>query len=206
MSDVTTKLALGAVIAAGGFVAKQLVHEWMGWRRRRERRHARLLQLSSLLKSTGYAFSIQAKHRDRLAVLLCASHPDRSRLLQADGYEQLFSILSKILAPGTEEFELHALIRGLTIYALKPSNRAISRWLAEDIDFRTQTGATGHRGELAAELNLLASHLLSWHAKYEMWIPNHPEHALVYLADEQEHGVGFPKGIEASVQKVLGEF
>ena len=34
-----------------------------------------------------------------------------------------------------------------------------------------------------------------WHAKYEAWIPNHPEHALVYMADEKHHGLGFPGAI-----------
>lgn len=204
--DTATKLGVGALIAAGGYVARLFVREWMGWRRKREVRRARLLQLSSLLSATQYAFAIQAKHRDRLAALLCASHPSEARILEQDGYEELFSTLFNSLSPASEELELHALIRGLTMYALKPSNRAMSKWLAEDIDFRTQRCAQGYRGEVAAKLNLLASHLLSWHAKYEIWIPNHPEHALVYLEDEQDHGVGFPKGIEDLVHKALAEF
>jgi hypothetical protein len=203
--DASTKLGVGALIAAGGYVARLVVHEWMDWRRKRQFRRARLLRLSSLLSATHYAFAIQAKHRDRLAALLSASHPNEARLLER-GYEELFSILFKTLSPGSEEFELHTLIRGLTIYALKPSNRAISKWLADDIDFRTREHGKGYRGDLAAKLNLLASHLLSWHAEYEIWIPNHPEHALVYLEDERNHGVGFPKGIEDLVQKALAEF
>jgi hypothetical protein len=39
-----------------------------------------------------------------------------------------------------------------------------------------------------------------------MWIPHHPKHALVYLADEKKHGVGFPSGIEVLIKSVLVAF
>ena len=34
-------------------------------------------------------------------------------------------------------------------------------------------------------------------------MPEHPEHALVYLADEERHGVGFPKGGTELVTSIL---
>jgi len=49
----------------------------------------------------------------------------------------------------------------------------------------------------------LQAHLLLWLAKYEIWIPASPEHALVYLADEKEHGVGFPRGLDELVDATL---
>lgn len=57
--------------------------------------------------------------------------------------------------------------------------------------------------ELSELLNQLDAHLLLWLAKYEGWIPNRPDHALVYLADEEEHGLGFPNGIEETLAAVL---
>ena len=39
-----TKLWIGALIASVGYVARTFVHEWMNWRRRRQTKHARLLQ------------------------------------------------------------------------------------------------------------------------------------------------------------------
>jgi hypothetical protein len=48
-------------------------------------------------------------------------------------------------------------------------------------------------------------HLRLWHAKYEAWIPGHPRHALVYLADEEQHGIGFPGGLDQVVDEVLRE-
>jgi hypothetical protein len=204
MSDLTTKLGLGAVIASGGYVAKLLIQEWTNWRHKREIRHARLLQLRSLLNAARYAYNIQLQHRNALAERLQARNPTDRRTLAAEGYEQLFATHFETFTPA--ESELHALIRGLTVHGLRPNNSAIGKWLADDSDFRVQSAGKGTRGELADKLNLLANHLLSWDAKYEMWIPNHPEHALVYLADEKRHGVGFPRGIEDLVQNALEEF
>jgi len=50
----------------------------------------------------------------------------------------------------------------------------------------------------------LEPHLLMWLAKYAAWIPDSPAHALVYLADEEDHGVPFPKGIERVIEESLG--
>lgn len=58
-------------------------------------------------------------------------------------------------------------------------------------------------GELAVQLKALEAHLLLWNAKYEVWMNNTPEHALVYLADEKKHGFGFPNKIDAAVSRAL---
>jgi hypothetical protein len=69
----------------------------------------------------------------------------------------------------------------------------MSKWLEEDINFRN---ASGKYAELAIQLNMLASHLMLWHAKFEAWIPDNVKHALLYMDDEEAHGLGFPHGIE----------
>jgi hypothetical protein len=43
-----------------------------------------------------------------------------------------------------------------------------------------------------------------WNAKFEAWIPRHPTHALVYLDDESEHGIGFPHKITDVLEVILG--
>ncbi len=50
---------------------------------------------------------------------------------------------------------------------------------------------------------LLEAHLLLWLAKYRIWIPDHPEHALVYMADEEKLGTAFPYGIEGKIRALL---
>jgi hypothetical protein len=190
---------LGALIAALGYVSKLVIEGWTSWRRTRAARRARLLELSSILQGSLAAFLIQRKHADRLALMLRANHPDH----EADrrGFERFFSQLYEQFTP--EEKELHDIIRGITQYSLRPLNLATSEWLRKDDYFRTARGAQGTRGRLAGELNKLDSHLLLWHAKYEAWIPDNPRHALVYMADEEEHGVVFPRGIEKLVDEVL---
>jgi hypothetical protein len=41
-------------------------------------------------------------------------------------------------------------------------------------------------------------------AKFEYWIPDKPERALVFMADENEHGIGFPLGIDDLVASLAG--
>jgi hypothetical protein len=76
--------------------------------------------------------------------------------------------------------------------------------------------ASSRKRELAEELFALEIHLTLWHAKFESWIPGHPEHALVYLDDEKAHGLGFPTpregsdrvamlGVDAEVSRALKE-
>src|SRR5712691_2980458 len=55
-----------------------------------------------------------------------------------------------------------------------------------------------------SQLGALEAHLLMWIAKYSAWIPDTPAHALVYLADEEAHGVPFPSGIERTIEQALG--
>jgi hypothetical protein len=95
-------------------------------------------------------------------------------LPEEPGYERLFTHLYERF--DAEERDLHAVIRAYTEHAL---------------------------AELAEKLNKLDAHLLLWLAKYESWIPDRPNHALVYLADEAEHGLGFPQGIEDTLAKML---
>jgi hypothetical protein len=78
----------------------------------------------------------------------------------------------------------------------------LSLWLKNDTYFKAQKQTNSNLGILAEKLAQVEIHLLLWEAKYQLWIPDHPEHALVYLADEKEHGIGFPKGIDEVLSKI----
>jgi len=128
--------------------------------------------------------------------MLAKEHPaDTDKI---NGYEDLFKHFHDSFS--TQEAELHTLIRGYTIYAMRPVNQAISKWLEEDIDFRT---GTGKLQELANELSILAGHLMLWHAKFNSLIPNDPKHALIYMDDEKEHGLPFPRSVDDLVFSAL---
>lgn len=199
-TDSFSGAAVGAVIAALGYFGKTSVDAWRDWRRSQAERRNRLLRLASLVDASKVAYVVQAKHRDSLEALLIKNHP-AALSVSGQGYEALFSAMHKEFTD--PEAELHQIIRGITCYALRPINLATSTWLEADVDFRTYHDADEVRQQLAQKLNLLAGHLVLWHAKYETWIPDRPEHALVYLADEREHGLGFPEHLDETVYTVL---
>ncbi len=118
------------------------------------------------------------------------------------GYEAVFSAAFPTLT--AEERELHSVIRAYTVEGLKPLNRAIADWLQADTEFKVARSRKAGCQDLARKLAALEPHLLMWLAKYAAWIPDTPAHALIYLGDEANHGVPFPKGVERDIEQVLG--
>jgi hypothetical protein len=184
---------LGAAIAALGFACKQIL-EWLGSVRAANRaRRARLVTLLSLLRGTKAVFSAQAALRNRLADSLSQRDPKLAEI--KDGYESMFSTAFATFTD--KERELHKVIRGYTVGGLRPLNEAIVEWLRTDTEFKLAV-------DLGRPLAALEAHLLMWLAKYAAWIPDAPQHALVYLGDEEGHGVPFPTGIETVIENTLG--
>jgi hypothetical protein len=102
-----------------------------------------------------------------------------------------------------EQAELHSVIRAYTEHALYPINGAIAEWLRTDVQYRTIRGKSHPEVQLAKLLNDLDCHLTLWLAKHDGWLPGRPDHALVYLVDEQKHGLGFPEGLDQAVEDVV---
>ena len=193
--------AVGAVIAALGYVSKLAIEGWQALRQRRRGYFASLVQLESLLRASRVSFRIQREHRNRLHDLIRANHPE----VPADGgFEREFSLAYPKFSP--EEKQLHELIRSITINSMKPANDEISSWLKNDTYFKAQRQRDGTRTTLAKKLADLEAHLILWHAKYPVWIPDHPEHALVYMVDEERHGLGFPPQTDETVESALEAF
>jgi hypothetical protein len=188
-----------AVFAALGYVGR-LFLDWFGSvRAARTAQMARLVELQSLLRATRVTFNIQNAQAQRLLEMLRVNHA--GPLPVEEGYERAFSQFHPQFTP--DERELHGIIRSLTVNSLRPLNLQLAEWLRQDRHFKAQWQAQGAQRELAQKLAELEPHLMLWHAKYETWIPDHPEHALVYMADEQAHGVGFPPGLDEAVERAL---
>jgi hypothetical protein len=196
--DLVVGIIVPALIAALGYVGKQVVESLRVWRIERDQRRARLHQLGALLQASRAAFLAQRAQVERLAQRLVANHEDAPE--PGGGYERLFSRLYERF--DADDRDLHDVIRAYTEHGLRPLNEAMLAWLRQDTDHRTTDGKRGRKFELAKLLNQLDAHLLLWLAKYEAWIPDRPHHALVYLADEEKHGLGFPHGIEDAVEAV----
>ncbi len=195
-------VAAGAVVAAAGYVGKLAIESWGEWRRAEAQSLAQLFKLQALLRASGAAYLVQRELAERLKNQLKAAHPED--VPKSPGLERLFSHLHSRFRP--EEAELHEIIRAYTEHALLPINETLAEWLRNDVRYRVARPEMNEPEiRLAELLNQLDAHLLLWFAKYRRWLPDRPDHALVYLHDEEEHGLGFPKGIEQAAQAVLAE-
>jgi hypothetical protein len=186
-----------AVIAACGYVANIAVESIQKWQRFKAKQKTSLFKLLAVLRTMRAAYQIQATHRNELARRI-RSKNDGSR--DVIGYEELFSQYFEKFSKGDQE--LHGYIRGITIHAIEPLNRAVAKWLDGDTYHRARR-ATPLQKELAVALDQLSVHLSLWRARYAIWIPEQPSHALVYLADEKKYGIGFPRGIEKIIEANL---
>ena len=190
---------IGASLAFVGYVGKQMV-EWVRDLRAQERlRRARLTELLALIRAGDVAWEVQSSNRDRLARLIRERDPELRKA--SHGFDRLFSIAFPAMT--NAERELHEVVRATTVHTFAPLNEELLEWLRADTVFRVRTAGTSPRSAVATFLEELEAHLILWRAKYKAWIPDHPERALVYLLDEQRHGIGFPSGGAALVDRLL---
>jgi hypothetical protein len=198
----------GAVLAALGYVGKQLADFVTAQIATRRVRRARLLRLYSLLRTGRVIFEVQNDLTRELLGEISQNHAEASSPELAEaGFDEIFAHLYANFTAA--ERNLHSVIRGQTINAMRSVNTELSTWLSDDDFYKIFTGSARgieaqRRAQLAKLLGDLEVHLRPWHAKYETWIVGHPEHALVYLADEERHGPGFPAGLDQLVAELAG--
>ena len=191
---------LAAFIAALGFVGKTTAELILQVRETARDRRSRLTELYALLRAGDAAYAAQRRLVKRLAAQLRSRLPETSAL--PAGVDRLLAETYAVM--NEEERQLHTLIRAITVHTFRPLNQSLLEWLRTDRYFRATPPAHRHLGKLAVFLAQLEAHLVLWVAKYEAWISDQPEHALVFLADEEEHGVGFPKNGAFILTRVLG--
>jgi hypothetical protein len=208
MPDWLATAVIGAVFAVIGFAGKSLVDWWQEKRKEHAATIAQLQSLQSLLNASRALFILQQSQVKRLMEMLERNHVNEFQ--GNNGYEDAMARCHAVL--NDEEQELHGIIRAYTEHSLRKVNQAMSDWLKADATFKAGIMPGTRSRELAKALFALEIHLLLWHAKYESWLPGHPEHALVYMADEKAHGLGFPtdrkiieKGVEIDSPGVDGE-
>jgi hypothetical protein len=191
---------LAALIAALGFVGKTIADLVLRLREAARDRKSRLTELYALLRAGDVAFAVQRELRMRLADRLRGRLPYTAEL--PPGFDRLFAATYADM--NDEERQLHSLVRTITVHTFRPLNQSMLEWLRADRYFRAVPPSHPRLGSLALFLAQLEAHLVLWIAKYEAWIPNQPANALVFLADEEKHGVGFPKNGSAILAKLLG--
>ncbi len=179
---------IGAALAAVGYFGKSLIGWWQDKRNDKAQTIAELQRLQSLLNASRTLFRLQQGQVDRLLLMLQKNQPAEYDPSVGDDerMELCYPVFDKV------EREIHGIIRAYTEHSLRPINLAMSEWLRSDMLFKTGLVKSRRRKSLARNLFDLEIHLLLWNAKYEAWLPGQPHHALVYMADENEHGLGFP--------------
>jgi hypothetical protein len=188
---------VAAIIAAVGYVSKLAIEEVAQWRSIRRERRSKLVELQSLLLATREIYQIQNELIQRLCDEIEPTRPGIKR----QSYDEILA--AGYVRMNEQQRLAHGLIRAYTTNAMRPLNLAMIDWLAKDTYFKGKTGS-GSADDLATNLQTLEAHLLLWRAKYDFWIPERPERAIVYLADEHTHGVGFPRGIERVIARATG--
>lgn len=194
---------IAGLFATAGFVAKDL---YGGWRESEANRRATieasagaLRELATLLDESYRIYTMQNDQARRLLRQL--QRRLGARVPQHLGFDETFYLLhDRFLRP---EAAMQRLIRSTTMNSQRRVNLALSAWLERNRAFLHDDQPTPERTALAAELKILKLHLNQWHDKYDAWIPGDPRRSLVYLADEEAHGVGFPPGLEDAVKNVL---
>jgi len=205
------------LVAALSAVAAYLWKSWIEGRERKRKERAstiaQLQDLESLLNTSQKLFQIQQEQVKRLMESLRQNHP--TEFAKGQGYDERLARCYGLL--DDEEKPLHGIIRAYTEHSMLRVNEAIQRWLDCDKRFKTGQVQSSRQEQLADSLRELEMHLLLWRAKFEYWIPNNPEHALVYMDDEKKHGLGFPRdhlievdgrksgGVDTEVTRVLEE-
>lgn len=174
-----------------------VVYWWKEWtegiKHMREERISivsRLEELKSLLATSFNVAMIQQDRARILVAMLQKNHPSEASL--GDGLEDTMARCHPVF--NGEEKELHNIIRAYSEHSMRRINEALQKWVESDKHFKSGLVESSRKNELAARLREMEMHLLLWFAKLENWLPSQPHHALVYMNDEKQHGLGFPSG------------
>ena len=162
---------------------------------------AHLKHLASLLNLSRQIFEEQLGKARRLEDTLRENHPKEMDALPDEySYAQVFYDMFPRYTH--EEAKLHEIIRATTEFSLRSVNQDIGTWLEEDQVFKDTSAPGGKRSQLAKMLRQLELHLSTWRATYEATIPKDGKWAIVYVAAEDELGVGFPQPESPEEQKI----
>lgn len=198
-SEWIVRTVIAAVFSVGGFLGQDIYSEWRKDKDLEENALLQLHVLSDNLNESKSIFYSQNYMAQRLMQMLDENHT--KEMPQALGYDEAFYRMHNYFLP--EEAELQAIIRSTTINSLRRVNQEMISWLNTDNVFKKSKQPTKEREDLAEQLRILELHLNQWNDKYEAVIPGDKRRSLVYLADEKKHGIGFPKGIEQVVEKII---
>ncbi len=187
-----------------GFLVKYLWDYYNSRKQLKQERIRKLEDLKSMLEESKNLFVMQNKLLRRLCDEVC-ERIKCDATYNTNGYEhfltQNYDNMTDI------EKDTHSVIRGTTMNSINIVNQELEKWIQADREFKINSvknlRVISFGSEFAKQLNQLELHLNLWRDKYNVWMKNE-KHCVVYLDDEERHGVGFPTGIEDMVDEALG--
>ena len=187
-----------------GFLVKYLWDYYNSRKQLKQERIRKLEDLKSMLEESKNLFVMQNKLLRRLCDEVC-ERTKCDATYNSNGYEHF---LTQNYDNMTDvEKDTHSVIRGTTMNSINIVNQELEKWIQADREFKINSvkdlRVISFGGQFAKQLNQLELHLNLWRDKYNVWMKNE-KHCVVYLDDEERHGVGFPTGIEDMVDEALG--
>ena len=187
-----------------GFLVKYLWDYYNSRKQLKQERIRKLEDLKSMLEESKNLFVMQNKLLRRLSNEVC-ERIKCDATYNTNGYEHF---LTQNYDNMTDvERDTHSVIRGTTMNSINIVNQELEKWIQADREFKINSvknlRVISFGGQFAKQLNQLELHLNLWRDKYNVWMKNE-KHCVVYLDDEERHGVGFPTGIEDMVDEALG--
>ena len=186
-----------------GFFAKYGWDYFQAKKQVQKDRIKKLETLKGLLVESGNLFVMQNKLLRRLV----STMSDRLKIQNPDSIGYQSFICDHYEKMDEHERDMHSVIRGTTMNSMKIVNAEMLKWLKEDNEFKINSVKCirDKFGEgVSDQLNQLELHLNLWHDKYAVWMESE-KHCVVYLDDDEKHGVGFPTGIENVINLCLNE-
>lgn len=192
---------IGAII---GFFLKEiykLLKNRYSWRKDLVNK---LRHLLTNLDESKSIFLNQVYKRNRLYGMLRKNHPNDITNGKGKGYKGYNDLFKKLYLIFTdEEKELHSLIRSTSRNSMRRVNREIQDWLKEGHLLKIEAFDIEEMKAFLDRLPQLRDHLNDWFDIYEGIFLKDDKYSLIYTADEKEHGVGFPTGIEDTLRKAI---
>lgn len=199
---------IGEMIGTGlasifGFFAKYGWDYFQAKKRVQKERIRKLETLKGLLVESGNLFEMQNKLLRRLV----STMSERLKLENPSSIGFQTFICENYDKMDEHERDMHSVIRGTTMNSMKIVNTEMLKWLKEDTEFKINSVKyirDTFGDSLVKQLSKLELHLNLWHDKYSVWMDSE-KHCVVYLDDDEKHGVGFPSGIELVIDLCLKE-
>jgi len=184
------------IAAVLGFLARTIYDTIVNKKKIRISTVNRLKEFENLLKIGQSIFHDQMILVRRLYKSLSDNHE-----LFKNGYSEGF--LKSYDQMNEEQKEIFEFIRGITENSIYSLNDKLNQWADKNEMYTLTTKKSTIADEFDKDIHTLREHLQLWFAKYNSIFKNNPKYCLVFLGDENSHGVAFPQSIRDSVKKMI---